>query len=125
MCSPGDQLVRKLFTKQQRQLFESHAPDGIQLDDLTVLGPINILKLKFTSADYPRPVVAELWFYPDGGQILELSAKCLPSEAFAVAAETKAFLATHGVDLGAPQQTKTRTALAYFASELAGHASES
>ena len=33
-------------------------------------------------------------------------------------AETKAFLAKHGVDLSAPQQTKTRSALEFFASEL-------
>jgi hypothetical protein len=115
----GDQPVRKLFTKDQRKLFGSHAPDGLELDDLVVLGPITILKLKLAHAQYARPLVAELWFYPDGGQILELSAKCQPNEAFAVAAETKAFLASQGVDLGAPQQTKTRTAMTFFASELA------
>jgi hypothetical protein len=43
--------------------------------------------------------VAELWFYPDGPRILELSTKCLPGEGFQVAAETKAFLAARGVDL--------------------------
>jgi hypothetical protein len=116
----GDQPVRKLFTKEQRGMFDSYAPDGLRLDDLVMLGPLNILKLKFAHPGYSRRMVAELWFYPDGTQILELSAKCLPNEAFAVAAETKAFLASHGVDLGAPQQTKTRTALTYFASELAG-----
>ena len=114
----GDAPVHTLFTKEQRALFGSHAPEGLQLDDLVMLGPLNILKLKFSHAEYSRRMVAELWFYPDGSQILELSAKCLPNEAFALAAETKAFLATHGVDLGAPQQTKTRAALDYFASEL-------
>ncbi|TIC88094.1 adenylate cyclase [Nocardioides sp. GY 10113] len=111
----GEKAVHKLFTKHQRSLFEDHAPDGIALDDLAVLGPINILKLKFTPEGYPRPLVVELWSYPDGGQILELSTKCAPADAFAVTAETKEFLAARGVDLGAPQQTKTRTALAYFA----------
>ena len=85
-----------------------------------MLGPLNILKLKFSPAEYSRPMVAELWFYPDGSQVIELSAKCLPQEAFAAAAESKAFLATHGVDLGAPQATKTRTAMEFFAAELAG-----
>jgi hypothetical protein len=115
----GDLPVRKAFTKAQRALFAEHAPDGIALDDLAVLGPLNILKLKFSHTDYPRPMVAELWFYPDGSQIIELSAKSLPQEAFAAAAESKAFLATHGVDLGAPQATKTRTAMEFFAAELA------
>jgi hypothetical protein len=117
-----DLPVRKAFTKGQRALFADHAPAGLELDDLVVLGPLNILKLKFAHQDYSRPMVAELWFYPDGTQILELSAKCLPNDTFAAAAETRAFLATHGVDLGAPQATKTRTAMAYFASELASPA---
>ena len=63
--------------------------------------------------------MAELWFYPDGSRILELSTKCDPADAFAVAAETKAFLAGEGVDLMAAQQTKTLTALRFFADELA------
>ena len=116
----GDLAVRKAFTKAQRSMFAEHAPAGLDLDDLMVLGPLNILKLKFSHPESSRPMVAELWLYPDGSQILELSAKSTPDEAFAAAAETKAFLATHGVDLGAPQQTKTSTALKFFVSELAG-----
>ncbi len=116
----GHKPVRQLFTKQQRALFDDHAPDGVTLDDLEVLGPLNILKLKFEPKGYSRPLVAELWFYPDGSQILELSAKCLTQEAFAAAAETKAFLASRGVDLSAPQQTKTRTALDLLTSVEAG-----
>ena len=63
-------------------------------------------------------MVAEAWFYPDGSRILELSTKCAPSEAFQVAAETKAYLAGHGVDLTGEQQTKTATALKFFSAEL-------
>ena len=59
-------------------------------------------------------MVAELWFYPNGSRILELSTKCAPSEAFQVSAESRAFLAERGVDLSGRQQTKTRTALEYF-----------
>ena len=47
--------------------------------------------------------------------------KCLPTDAFQVAAETRAYLAEHGIDLGGEQQTKTRTALEFFAGELAAH----
>jgi hypothetical protein len=108
----GSKPVRKLLTKAQRAMFDEHAPAGLTPDDLHVLGPLNILKLKFAPEEYSRPLVAELWFYPDGSQILELSAKCAPADAFSAAAETKAFLASRGVDLSAPQQTKTRTALA-------------
>ena len=93
-------------------------PSEVALGDLEMLGPINVLKLKFTPADFARRLVAELWTYPDGSRILELSTKCAPGEAFEVAAETKAYLAGHGIDLGAEQQTKTRTALEFFSKEL-------
>jgi len=112
--------LHKLFTKQQRAFFSTYAPKGLDLDDLEVLGPINALKLKFTPPDFPgRQFVAELWDYPDGSRILELSTKCAPTEAFQVATRTKAYLASKGVDLFAEQQTKTRTALEFFVSELA------
>jgi hypothetical protein len=116
--------LRKLFTKQQRALYEAHAPDGVGLDDLDILGPINILKLKFTPADFGRRLVAELWNYPDGSRILELSTKCATTEAFEVAAESRAFLAGHGIDLLAEQQTKTKTALEFFATELTAASSD-
>ena len=64
-------------------------------------------------------MVAELWLYPDGSRILELSTKCAPREAFQVAVEARAFLTGRGVDLAGEQQTKTKTALEFFAQELA------
>ena len=114
----GERPVRKLFSKQQRAFYEAHAPDGIGLDDLKVLGPTNLLKLKYSPDEYDRKLVAELWMYPDGSRILELSTKCRPGEAFQVAAETRAYLSERGVNLSGEQQTKTRTALEYFAEEL-------
>jgi hypothetical protein len=114
----GDRAIRKLYSKEQRAFYAAHAPEGLGLDDLTVLGPINVLKLKFTPKGFNRRMVAELWLYPDGERILELSTKCAPSEGFQVAAEARAFLAGKGVDLYGEQQTKTKTALDYFASTL-------
>jgi hypothetical protein len=75
------------------------------------------MKLKFAPPDYGRRLVAEVWVYPDGSRILELSTKCTPAEPFQVAAETKAFLAGRGIDIGGEQQTKTRTALEFFAGQ--------
>jgi hypothetical protein len=114
----GDRAVRKLFSKEQRALFADNAPAGMKLDDLSVLGPIFVLKLKSLPAGFDRKLVAEMWLYPDGSRILELSTKCAPGEAFQVAAETRAFLSSRGVDLSGAQQTKTRTALEFFAKEL-------
>ena len=67
--------------------------EGIALDDLTTLGPIFVLKLRFTPEDLARKLVAEMWLYPDGSRILELSTRCGTDEAFQVAAELRAFLA--------------------------------
>jgi hypothetical protein len=114
----GERPVRKLFTKEQRALFADNAPAGQSLDDLVPLGPITLLKLKFAPEEFGRRLVAELWFYPDGSRILELSTKCAPSEGFQVAAEAKAFLAERGVDLSGEQQTKTRTTLEHFSRVL-------
>jgi hypothetical protein len=113
----GELPLRKLFSKEQRQLFAAHAPDGIGLEDLTVLGPIFVLKLRFTPPGLGRRLVAEIWLYPDGSRILELSTRSATTEAFQVAAETRAFLVERGVDLSGEQETKTRKALRYFARE--------
>jgi hypothetical protein len=64
-----------------------------------------------------RKMVAEMWIYPDGSRILELSTRCETGEAFQVAAEARAFLVQRGVDLSGEQETKTRKALEYFSQE--------
>ena len=111
----GGGPVGKLFSKAQRALYAEHAPKDLELDDLTTLGPIFVLKLKFKPPELDRrKMVAELWLYPDYSAILELSTKCAPSEAFQVAAEARAYLFERGVELGAEQETKTRKALEYF-----------
>jgi hypothetical protein len=115
----GKSKPRKLFSRAQRELFAAHAPAGVTLDDLAVLGPIFVLKLAFTPEELGQRLVAELWLYPDGSRILELSTKCKPEEALNVAAKARAFLVEQGVDLGGDQQTKTKTALRFFARELA------
>jgi hypothetical protein len=113
----GQRPLRKLFTKGQRAFFATHAPEGIELDALTILGPMNVLKLKFAPKGFSRRLVAEMWLYPDGSRILELSTKCQPAETFQVAAETRSFLHDRGVDTTGEQQTKTATALEFFSNE--------
>ena len=92
-------------------------PGGPALDELSVLGPILVLKLKFAPEGFDRRLVTELWMYPDNSRVLELSTKCEPGEAFQVAAESRAFLSSRGVDLSGDQETKTLKALEYFAAQ--------
>jgi hypothetical protein len=116
----GDRPLRKLFSKEQRVFFADHSPDGLALDDLSVLGPIFVLKLKVYPETFSRRVVVEMWIYPDGSRVAELSTKCLPAEALTVAGETRAFLDSKGVEITGDQQTKTKTALEFYAGELQG-----
>ena len=60
----GDAPLRKLLSKDQRALYAANAPEGIELDDLSLLGPIFVLKLKGVPPGAGRKLVVELWLYP-------------------------------------------------------------
>jgi len=120
----GDAPLKDLFSARQRSFYKEHAPEGLKLGDLKALGPTFLLKSVFdahTGFDpkgLTRRIVAEVWLYPDGSRILELSTKCLPAQAFQVAAEVRAYLVSRGVELQGVQQTKTKTALEFYAGQL-------
>jgi hypothetical protein len=110
----GKRPIRDLFTAEQRDLYQGHAPKGLTLGRLTPFGPINAAKLKFSPKAFSRSLVVEVWFYPDGSRMLELSTKCAPDEAFHAAAEMRAYLKGRGINMTGTQDTKTRKALHYF-----------
>jgi hypothetical protein len=115
----GRRPPRKLFSKEQRAFYTAHAPKELPLDDLQVLGPVFVLKENVMLKDLGRKLTAELWLLPDGTRIAELSTKCSSSEAFQAGLETRAYLEKLGLDLEADPQTKTKTTLEFFASQLA------
>ena len=112
----GTKPIRSIFSKEQRAFFKGHAPDGIELDDLTLLGPIPVMKVRFVPEGFGRKLVAELWHVPRRIQDPRAARRrrC-PGEAFQVATEARLFLKANGVDLSGDQQTKTKTALEFFA----------
>ena len=114
----GSLALSKIFSKEQRAYFRQHAPAGVTLDQLVLLGPTFLLKAKHQPKNFDRPLTVEMWFYPDGTRILEVSTKCLPEEAFQVGAEFKAYLADRGIALGAKQEPKTKTAIDFFGAML-------
>ena len=118
----GGKPLRKLFSKEQRAFFESRAPAGVGLDDLTMLGPIFVLKAKFSPKGYAGRMVAEVWLYPDDSRIVELSTKCAPKDTVATALAARSFLADQGITVTGDQQTKTRKALEFFSARLAAQA---
>jgi hypothetical protein len=114
----GQRSIRKLFSKAQRAFYAEHAPEGLALDDLAILGPIFVLKLNFRPQGFGRKLVAEMWLYPDGSRILELSTKCAPADMLTTAVDSRLFLRDRGVDVSGEQHTKTRTALEYFSQHI-------
>ena len=44
--------IRKVFTKEQRAFYKQHAPNGIKLDSLSILGPIFVLKAVLNLPDF-------------------------------------------------------------------------
>lgn len=110
--------IRKMLSREQRQFYEAHVSSGPDLEALTPLGPIFVLKLRMVPEELKRRFVVELWLYPDGSRILELSTKSTPAEALNTALETRGFLSSRGIEISADQQTKTKTALEFFSKEI-------
>ena len=77
-----------------------------------------MLKLKLSPKSFGRKIAAEMWLYPDGSRVVELSTKCLPGQGLDVAIELREFLASKGIPLDGEQTTKTKTALEFFSTEL-------
>jgi hypothetical protein len=114
----GDAPLRSLFSREQLAFYDAHAPAGIGMDSLVTLGPTFLLKAKHDPKNFDRRIVVEMWLYPDGSRILEISTKCLPEEGFQVAAEFKTYLANCGITLTMSDETKTKAAMEYFARGL-------
>src|SRR5262245_14346630 len=119
----GERPLRKLLTKEQRGFYEAHAPEGLGLDGIRMLGPVFVLKFTFEPEALKRRVVAELWLLPDGSRIVELSTKCPPGKALRVAGEARAYLDGIGLDFSQDPHTKTKTTLEFFAAKAAAEAS--
>ena len=63
----GQRPISKLFSKPQRAFFAEHAPSGLGLDDLAVLGPIFVLKVKLQPKELDRRLVVDVRRKSDGG----------------------------------------------------------
>jgi hypothetical protein len=118
----GTTPLRSLFSKEQRAFYKAHAPKGIALNSLLTLGPTFLLRAKHRPKSFKRGLTVEMWLYPDGSRILEISTKCLPSEVFQAAAEFKGYLQDRGITVSAGQATKTKAAMEFFSAGLGARA---
>ena len=113
-AAEGRKPLEKLFSRKQRAFFLEHAPPGFTIDRLVPLGPTFLLYSKQQPKGFNRPMTVELWFYPDGTRLFEISTKGAPDEAFQVATQFKAFLSQCGIELDNEGATKTGSALKFF-----------
>ena len=114
----GQDRIKGLFSKKQKAFLRANAPEGTKWNDLVVLGPVFVLKLKTIPEGFDHHLIAEMWRYPDDSRLLELSTKSMPDEALALAEEWLAELTKLGIAITGDQPTKTATALKYFSSRL-------
>jgi hypothetical protein len=113
-ASEGRIPLKSIFSDQQREFYKAHAPDGIRMKHLVPIGPAFLLRLKSTPRGFDRPMTIELWLYPDGSRILELSTKGLPHEAFQLGAEFRGFLGESRLMRVTDAKTKTAQTLQVF-----------
>ena len=73
------------------------------------------MKLKASLRGLRPKYAVELWLFPDGSRVLELSTRCAPQRFFDIATEAREFLSERGLSLEGDVQTKTGFAMAFFA----------
>jgi hypothetical protein len=47
------------------------------MDQLVVLGPTFLLKARHQPKDFDRRITVDMWLYPDGSRIMEISANII------------------------------------------------
>ena len=117
--SAGSVPLRKLFSKDQRAFYKAHAPAGIDIDSLIAARADVRAQGGLPACRAPHVgLVAEVWLYPDGSRILELSTNCLPRRHSRSRRKRAPTLQARVYRSVGAQQTKTRTALEFFRSEM-------
>jgi hypothetical protein len=111
----GTRKLSKLFNEEQEALIAHALPDGMKLDDLKVLGPIQALKWELEPNGFPYKLAVEEWTIIDGPHFIELSFKVKPGEKDKATTAWHALLDEHGLRRDHPQDPKTRMVLRYFA----------
>ena len=111
----GERAIEKLFTKDQERFLAEFYAGSVGFGELRVLGPIRVLRWKLEHDDFAHEMTVEEWRLPNGEDLVEVSIKTPPDEAHEARKAFDNHLAALGLDPRGAQETKTRTALEYFA----------
>ena len=114
----GKRAICKLFSSDQERFLREFNKGPVGFGKLRVMGPIRVLRWKPKHETFPHELTLEEWRLPSGEELVEVSIKALPNEALQVRKEFETHLRELGLDPEGAQDTKTRTALEYFASIL-------
>lgn len=111
--------VGSLFSGKQERLIADYAPDGISLDELEVLGPVDARKWDLDNTEgFPHALSVEEWSLPDATRFIELSFKVSADEANDAQTAFRALLTGLEVDVAGDQTQKTPRVLKFFADRL-------
>jgi adenylate cyclase class IV len=114
----GRRPIEKLFSKDQERFLATFTRKPIDFGKLHVLGPIRVLRWKLKQPRFPYDLTVEEWRLPEGDDLVEISIKTSPDKASQAQKEFDQHLRELGLDPEGAQETKTRTALKYFAEAL-------
>jgi hypothetical protein len=111
----GKRPIDKLFSKEQERFIGEFYGREFEFGALRALGPIRVLRWKLEQEGFAHELTVEEWRLPDGDDLVEVSIKTAPEEAVRAAKEFDKHLRSLGLNPEGAQETKTRTALEYFA----------
>jgi hypothetical protein len=111
----GKRAIEKLFAKDQERFLAAFCKNPIDFSQLCVMGPIRVLRWKLTHENFDHEMTVEEWRLPNGDDLVEVSIKASPDEAHDAREAFDDHLTALGLDPQGAQETKTRTALEYFA----------
>jgi hypothetical protein len=114
----GKRAIGKLFSRDQERFLSEFNKDTVEFGKLRVMGPIRVLRWKPKHETFPHELTIEEWRLPSGEDLVEVSIKAPPNKALQARKEFDTHLRGLGLDPEGAQDTKTRTALEYFASIL-------
>jgi hypothetical protein len=107
-----------LFSSDQERFLREFHKGPVGFGKLRVMGPIRVLRWKPKHETFPHELTLEEWRLPNGDELVEVSIKAPPNEALQARKEFATHLRELGLDPEGAQDTKTRTALEYFAGIL-------
>lgn len=110
--------IYTLFDRDQVRFLAEFSNKPVDFEKLKVLGPIRVLRWKTKHEKFHHALTVEEWRLPNGNDLVEVSIKVQPEESVEAKKQFEAHLTKIGLDPKGAQQTKTLTALQYFASQL-------